>query len=126
MLLLDTSFFSALIAERTRRQAGPAAALLRAHPGRKTVVSIITVAEYLEYVRTPEDALEVLRMHSLVGVSIEIAKRCAALQKRLPQRLGENDAWLAATALHHGFALVSADRDFARVPRLNWINFRAP
>jgi len=125
VLLLDTSFFSALIAERLRRQAGSATALLRAHPGRKTVVSIITVGEYLEYARAPANALSVLRMHSLVGISLEIAKRCAALQSRLPQRLGENDAWLAATALQHDFTLVSADQDFARVPRLTWINFKS-
>lgn len=125
MLLLDTSFISALVAETRRRQAGPARALLRAHPGRKTVVSLITVGEYLEYAGAPAGAEAVLRSSSLVGLSLEIARRCAILQRRLPQRLGENDAWLAATALHHGFTLVSADQDFARVPRLNWINFRS-
>ena len=125
VLLLDTSFFSVLIAERLRRQAGPATALLRSHPGKKTVVSIVTVAEYLEYARAPESALSVLRMHSLVGISLEIAKRCAVLQRRLTQRLGENDAWLAATALQHDFTLVSSDQDFARVPRLAWINFKS-
>ena len=125
MLLLDTSFISSLVAETRRRQSGPAIALLRAHPGRKTVVSLITVGEYLEYAGAPAGAETVLRSSSLVGLSLEIARRCATLQRRLSQRLGENDAWLAATALHHGFTLVSADRDFARVPRLAWINFKS-
>ena len=125
MLLLDTNFISALVAETHRRQAGPAIAFLRAHPGRKTIISLITVGEYLEYAGAPSGAEAVLRSSSLVGLSLEIARRCATLQRRLPQRLGENDAWLAATALHHGFTLVSSDRDFARIPRLAWINFKA-
>lgn len=121
MLLLDTSFVTALIAERTRRQAGSAVALLRAHPGRKTVVSLVTVGEYLEYSGAPEGAEAVLLAHSLVGLSLDIARRSALLQRRLHRRLGENDAWLAATALHHDFTLVTADRDFDRVPRLKLI-----
>lgn len=124
MLLLDTSFISALVAETQRRQAGPAIAFLRAHPGQKTIVSLITVGEYLEYAGAPAGAEAILRTSSLVGLNLEIARRCAALQRRLPQRLGENDAWLAATALHHGFTLVSGDQDFARVPRMDWINFK--
>lgn len=125
MLLLDTSFISALVEEERLRQAGPAVALLRACSGRRTVVSLITVGEYLEYAGAPAGAIHFLRRHSLVGLSLEIARRCATLQSRMSQRLGENDAWLAATALHHGFTLVSSDRDFARVPRLAWINFLA-
>ena len=104
--------------EVSSRRAGPARALLRSRPGEKTVISLITVGEYLEYSGAPAGAETVLRTNSLVGLSLEIARRCALLQARLPRRLGENDAWLAATALHHDFTLVTADRDFDRVPRL--------
>ena len=123
MLLLDTSYFSALIAEHVSRQTGPAKELLRTHAREKTVVSLITVAEYLEYAGAPSGALDILRAHSLVGLSLDIARRCALLQSRLSRRLGENDAWLAATALHHNFTLVTADKDFNRVPRLKLIHF---
>jgi predicted nucleic acid-binding protein len=32
------------------------------------------------------------------------------------------DAQLAAVAIEHGVAVVSADADFARFPELTWIN----
>ena len=32
------------------------------------------------------------------------------------------DAGIAALALEHGLAVVSADSDFARFPELTWIN----
>ncbi len=42
------------------------------------------------------------------------------MQSRLPQRLGENDAWIAATALAYNAELLGRERAFARVPRLNY------
>lgn len=124
MLLLDTSFLSALAREEESRQAGAAVTFLRLHRQQRTVVSIIAAGEYLERTASPTEGLVFLKRHTIVGLSLAIARRAALLQRRLPQRLGENDAWLAATALHHGFTLVSADQDFARVPRLSWINFK--
>jgi predicted nucleic acid-binding protein len=123
MLLLDTSFLIALSAEEDRRQAGAAVAFLRANPGQQTVVSLVAVGEYLEAVKDVADALRFLRRHTLIGLSMAIARKGAELQSRLGQRLGENDAWLAATALAHGFTLVTADHDFARVPRLSYVEF---
>ena len=125
MLLLDTSFLSALAREEESHQAAAAVALLRNFRHRRTVVSIVAAGEYLEWTVSPAEGLAFLKRHTIVGLSLPIARRAALLQRRLAQRLGENDAWLAATALHHGFTLVSADQDFARVPRLNWINFKS-
>ena len=125
MLLLDTSFLSALAREEETRQAGVAVNLLRIYPQRRTVVSIVAAGEYLEWTASSIEGLVFLKRHTLVGLSLPIARRAALLQRRLSRRLGENDAWLAATALHHDFTLVSSDQDFARVPRLAWINFKA-
>lgn len=125
MLLLDTSFLSALAREEESRQAGAAVNFLRVHRQRRTVVSIIAAGEYLEWTASAIEGMVFLKRHTLVGLSLPIARRAALLQRRLPPRLGENDAWLAATALHHGFTLVTSDQDFARVPRLAWINFKA-
>jgi len=123
MLLLDTNFLIALSDEEDRRRAGAAVAFLRANPGRQTIVSLVAVGEYLEAVRDIPDALRFLRRHTLIGLSMAIARKGAELQSRLGQRLGENDAWLAATALAHSFTLVTADRDFARIPRLSYTDF---
>lgn len=123
MLLLDASYLIALSREEEQRRAGSAVAFLRANPGRPTVVSLVAAGEYLEAVDDVNVALRFLRRHTLIGLSLAIARKGAELQSRLGQRLGENDAWLAATALAHGFTLVSSDRDFARVPRLRLVDF---
>lgn len=109
--------------EHRLRRAGTARALLQSRAGERTVVSLITIGEYLEYAGAPDQAEAVLRSSSLVGLSLHIARRCALLQSRLSRRLGENDAWLAATALHYDFTLVTADRDFLRVPGLRLLRF---
>jgi len=123
MLLLDTNFISTLADEEEQRRSGPAVAFLRAHSGRRTIVSLVAAGEYLEAVNDVALALRFLQRHTLIGLSIGIARKAAELQSRLGQRLGENDAWLAATALTHGFTLVTADRGFARVPRLKYADF---
>jgi predicted nucleic acid-binding protein len=123
MLLLDANFLIALSEEEDRRRAGAAVAFLRANPGRQTVVSLVAVGEYLEGIEDINQGLRFLRRHTLVGVNLAVARKGAELQGRLNRRLGENDAWLAATALVHGLTLVTADRDFARVPRLKVADF---
>jgi len=123
MLLLDASFLIALSREEEQSRAGSAVAFLRANPGRRTVVSLVAAGEFLEAADDLNAALHFLRRHTLIGLSLAIARKGAELQSRLNQRLGENDAWLAATALAHGFTLVSADRGFARVPRLHLVDF---
>jgi predicted nucleic acid-binding protein len=123
MLLLDTNFLISLSQEEEQRQAGSAVAFLRAHRGRHTVVSLVAAGEYLEAVEDVNSALRFLKRHTLIGLSLPIARKGAELQGRLGQRLGENDAWIAATALTHAFTLVTADRDFARVPRLEILDF---
>ena len=52
-----------------------------------------------------------------------IARRTALLQTSLPRRLGENDAWIAGTALAYGATLVGRERGFSRVPRLDYLAF---
>ena len=126
LLLLDASFLIALSREEEQRQAGDAVAFLRANPGRRTVVSLIAAGEFLEGADNGEEALRFLSRHALTGLSLPIARKSAEVQSRLAQRLGENDAWLAATALVHSFTLVSADRGFTRVPRLDFIDFTKP
>jgi predicted nucleic acid-binding protein len=123
MLLLDASFLIALSGEEDRRRAGAAVAFLRANPGRQTVVSLVAVGEYLEGIEDINQGLRFLRRHTLIGLSLAVARKGAELQRRLNQRLGENDAWLAATALVHDLTLVTADSDLTRVPRLKVADF---
>lgn len=43
------------------------------------------------------------------------------MQASLPQRLGENDAWIAATALVYVATLIGRERAYARVPRFDYL-----
>ena len=60
-----------------------------------------------------------------VQLSRAIAWRTAALQGSLTRRLGENDAWIAATALSYDATLVAREKAFERVPRLEYLAFWA-
>ena len=120
MLLLDTSFLVEWEAELAGRRRGPARdflALRTAEPFGISLVAIAEFAEGFEDLRLLEAFLRPLRVLQL---SRAIAYRVAALQSGLPQRLGENDAWIAATALTYDATLVGRDRAFERVPRLKY------
>jgi predicted nucleic acid-binding protein len=67
--------------------------------------------------------LEFLAPFRVVQLSRAIAWRMAALQGYLSRRLGENDAWIAATALSYEATLVAREKAFGRVPRLDYLAF---
>jgi predicted nucleic acid-binding protein len=59
-----------------------------------------------------------LRRLRKIPLTEAIAYRAGELDRDLAKtgmRLGENDNWLAATALHHSATLVHVDGDFTRV-----------
>jgi predicted nucleic acid-binding protein len=108
--LLDASFLIALERETAARQPGPATAFLPSLRGRRLVVSVITVEEILEGALDESHALASLQRFSIQGIFLAQAKRCALLQRRSSRRLGENDAWLVATADALSADVVGADR----------------
>jgi predicted nucleic acid-binding protein len=109
-VLLDASFLIALERETARGGAGPAHDFLPALRGRRLVVSVVTVAEILEGAADETAALRLLQRFSVQGLHLSQARRVARLQRRSPTRLGENDAWLVATADSVGADVVGADR----------------
>jgi MFS transporter, putative metabolite transport protein len=58
-----------------------------------------------------------------LSLSRMIAWRTALLQASLARRLGENDAWIAGTALAYQATLAGRERAFARVPSLDYLTF---
>ena len=123
MLLLDTSFLIELEDELVKRRSGAAIALLEAHPRSAIAISIITLGEFAEGFTDPQAFGEFVARFRVVQLSRAIAWRAAMMQASLAKRLGENDAWIAATALSYGATLVGRDRAFARVPRLSYVQF---
>jgi predicted nucleic acid-binding protein len=109
-VLLDTSFLIALEREAARREEGPARRFLPALRGRPIVVSIVSVEEVLEGALDEASAIAALQRFTIQGLHLAQARRCALLQRRASNRMGENDAWLVATAESIDADIVGADR----------------
>jgi hypothetical protein len=123
MLLLDTSFLVEFEDELVRERPGPAAALLAARRTEPVAISMITLGEFAEGFLDPVALNEFLRPFRVLQLSRMIAWRTALLQTSLSRRLGENDAWIAGTAIVYGATLVGRERAFSRVPRLDYLMF---
>ena len=109
-VLLDTSFLVALERETARGEQGPARRFLPSLRGRRLVVSVVTAAELLEGAADEAAAAASLERFVIQGLHLAQARRCAHLQRRASRRMGENDAWLVATAESIGADVVGADR----------------
>ena len=121
-VLLDTSFLVALERETARGEIGPARRFLPALRGRPLVVSVVSAEEILEGVADADRAFAALQRFVIQGLHLAQARRCALLQRRSRRRLGENDAWLVATAETLDADVVGADR--AAFERLGPRNLR--
>jgi predicted nucleic acid-binding protein len=109
-VLLDSSFLIALERETAARQVGPARQYLSSIRNRAIVVSIVSVEEILEGAANEAATLASLQRFNVQGLHLAQARRCALLQRRSSRRLGENDAWLVATAESLDADIVGADR----------------
>ena len=109
-VLLDTSFLIDLERDTAKGELGPARRFLPSLRGRPLVLSIVTVEELLEGAADEAVALASLQRFSIQGLHLSQARRCALLQRRATRRMGENDAWLVATAESINADIVGADR----------------
>ena len=109
-VLLDASFLIDLERDTAKGELGQARRFLPSLRGRPLALSIVTVEELLEGAADPTAALESLQRFSIQGLHLAQARRCALLQRRAPRRMGENDAWLIATAESIDADIVGADR----------------
>ena len=108
--LLDSSYLIDLERETANAEIGPARRFLSSLRGRPLVISVVSVEELLEGAISEPDALAALQRFTIHGLHLAHARRCALLQRRAPRRLGENDAWLVATAEAIDADVVAADR----------------
>jgi predicted nucleic acid-binding protein len=109
-VLLDTSFLVALERETRSGELGPARRFLPSLRRRRLVVSIVSVEELLEGAVDEAQTLDSVQRFAIQGLHLAQARRCALMQRRTRRRLGENDAWLVATAESIGADVVGADR----------------
>jgi predicted nucleic acid-binding protein len=117
MLLLDTSVLIDLERELAAGKVGPVRGFLGRNRGQDLGCSTVTVGELAS--GADETAVRVMLRHlRKVPVSEAIAYRAGELdqrQMRKGQRLGENDNWIGATALHYSATLIYIDGDFDRI-----------
>lgn len=123
-VLLDASFLIDLERETARGQTGPARRFLPLLRGRPLAVSVVTVEEILEGAAEEATALASLQRFSIQGIHLAQAGRCARLQRRAPRRMGENDAWLVATAETLDADIVAADRRAFERLGVRYLRFR--
>ena len=109
-VLLDTSFLVALERETASDEIGPARRFLPSLRGRQLVISIVSVEELLEGAADAEATVASLQRFAIQGLYFAHARRCALLQRRASRRMGENDAWLVATAELINADVVGSDR----------------
>ena len=109
-VLLDTSFLVALERETASGENGPARKSLPSLRRRQLVISIVGVEEVLEGAADGPAAFASLQRFAIQGLHLGQARRCALLQRRASRRMGENDAWIVATADSLNADVVGADR----------------
>lgn len=120
MLLLDSSALIDLEHELADGRMGGVRGFLARHRGEDLACTTVTVGELAS--GGDEESLRFfLRRLRKIPLSEAIAYRAGALDREMARggrRLGENDNWIAATALCYSATLVHVDGDFRRVPGL--------
>jgi predicted nucleic acid-binding protein len=123
-VLLDASFLIDLERETARDVIGPARRFLPSLRGRPLAVSVVTIAEVLKGADDEAAALLALQRFVVQAIHVSQATRVARLQRRAARRLGENDAWLVATAESLDADVVGADRAAFERLRDRYLRFR--
>jgi tRNA(fMet)-specific endonuclease VapC len=123
-LILDTNFVIAAEREARRAVAGRADAFL-AHRAAETFFITFTVAGELacgQSASARSDWERLYRPYPILPWTSDIAWQYGEIYRALAstgQLIGANDIWIAATALAHGYSIVTNNHDeFRRVPGL--------
>jgi predicted nucleic acid-binding protein len=117
-MLLDSSYLIDLEEEIAGRRFGPAIAFAQEHRRSAPRISVVTLGEFAAGAGEERRARSFLERYRVISLKPEIAYLAARLERALAatgRRLGENDNWIAATALYYGEPIVTNDNDFARV-----------
>jgi predicted nucleic acid-binding protein len=86
--------------------------VLEANRRRTAATSIITLGEFPGGFADPRALVEFLAPFRVVTLSRPIASRTAVLQTSLSRRFGEDEAWIAGTALSHEATLIGRVKAF--------------
>lgn len=131
MLLLDTNFLIDLHSELRHKGTvdGPVKRFMKANRTQQMAITPITANEYAAGIRNEREARRFLRRFRMIAVGRDIALCASRLDREQSAkglRLGENDTWQAAVALHFDLTLITDDSDFDKVPSLKRQNYQHP
>ncbi|MGH8018784.1 MAG: type II toxin-antitoxin system VapC family toxin [Opitutaceae bacterium] len=121
-MLFDTTFFIDMARELREPGPGAAEAFLIAHRHRTRMVSVVTIGEF-SVGATRAATLRFFRGFHSLALGRETAIFAGRLQSSLGLTVGENDLWIAATALRSGVPLVSRDAVFEKIPGLRVLEY---
>jgi len=123
-MLFDTTFLIDYEREVKRSRSGAADAFLVQHPNAPLYISIVSLCEFAEGFGPTQrqDCRNCLQHYTFLDLDGEIAWAAGQLSRQLRgggRAIGENDVWIAATALHHQFPLVTNNsQHFRRIAGL--------
>lgn len=126
MFILDTNFLIDLEEELAESRLGKARKFLGAVSRQGTAISAITLGELAVGIEDEILLRQFVSKFRIISLKPEIALVGGKIQRLLARSgkaMGENDIWLAATALYYSSTLVSNDRAFKRVTGLKVRNY---
>lgn len=118
-MIVVTTFLIDLEREIVRRQPGPAMEFLGRNDAQTMRISVITFGELAEGYGDPmaPGLEELIAPYGIIEISLSIGRRYASISRTLRSsgsRWGDNDLWIAATALEVGEPLVTRDLEHFR------------
>jgi tRNA(fMet)-specific endonuclease VapC len=118
-MICDSTFFVALDRERRKGREGPAHSFLRTHAAEEVAMSAITRGELARGFLRRADWEDFCAGFTVHPLDEEVLWKAAEVFQDLRKRgepTGENDLWIAATALVAGQPLITANaRDFRKI-----------
>lgn len=125
-MIYDSTFFVALDRERRRRENGPAHLFLEAHGGDEIAMSAITRGELARGFSEKADWQAFCGNFATYEIGDDVLWKAAEIFQDLRKRgipTGENDLWIAATALVADQPLVTENtKDFRKIRGLRLLS----
>ena len=121
-MIFDTTFLIDLHREAIRKKPARAFSFLERHQEMAVRISLVTYAEFAEGFgpESCDSFLDLIRSYEVVDITTAVAWRYAQLSRELRKlgaRIGDNDLWIAATAIDAEAPIVTRDqKHFLRVP----------